>query len=196
MSYKEKLKVNSRRIQENETGCRRKEATVTWWSSHFSLVDCLWDLAQFPKFLWRPSRDDLWRWALIPLLNWFMCSFISSLTQTSSRSQPNTLHAHTLSGSYIHQTFVMGNSFINDRIHFCRSSALWCMGKRAEVLQMNAHTGRLIFDWMCYLLFCKPSWFTLSRGCHNHIQGRLLFPETINLILKCCACYTFTLKEN
>lgn len=27
-------------------------------------------------------------------------------------------------------------------------------------------------------------------------QGRLLFPGTINLILKCYPCYTFTLKEN
>lgn len=79
-------------------------------------------------------------------------------------------------GSHIHQTFVTGNSFINDRIHFCRSSALWCMGKRAEARQMGAHTGRLMFDWMCNLLFCRWSWFTLPCSCHNHIQGRLHFP--------------------
>lgn len=92
-----------------------------------------------------------------------------------------TLYMPTHSaGSHIHQTFVTGNSFINDRIHFCRSFASWCMGKRAEARQMN--TDGLIFDWMCNLLFCRQSWFTLSRSCHNRIQGRLLFPVTINLI--------------
>lgn len=108
-----------------------------------------------------------------------------------------TLYMPTHSaGSHIHQSFVTGNSFINDRIHFGRSLALWCMGEHAEARQRDAHTGRLTFDWMGNLLFCRQSWFTLSHSCHNHIQGRLPSSETINLILKCHACYTFTLKED
>lgn len=67
---------------------RRGQKRPRWhhWSPRSALGDCLWVLAPFPKFLWRISRDDLWRWALIPLLSWFMCSFISSLSQTSLRS--------------------------------------------------------------------------------------------------------------
>lgn len=80
-----------------------------------------------------------------------------------------TLYMPTHStGSHIHQTFVTGNSFINDRIHFCRSYALWCMGRRAEAQKTHPHTGRIVFACMCKLLFWGQSWFTQSHSCHNH----------------------------
>lgn len=78
MSYQEKRKRN----QEKGT----KEATATPQITTFHFGGLSLGFGTVPKIPLEDFSGDLWRWALIPLLSWFMWSFISPLSQTSSRS--------------------------------------------------------------------------------------------------------------
>lgn len=63
---------------------------------------------------------------------------------------------------HIHQTLVTGYSFINDQIHFCRITALWCMGRRGDAGQTDtqAHTAE-----------CVAGCCVVDRS-HDHIQWK------------------------
>lgn len=166
-------KKNSRRNQERS---QTKEATVTTLITTFLSGGLSLGFGTIPKI----PLEDFPRWFVemssYPPVELIYVQFYLPPQPDIIEVTITTLYMPTHStGSHIHQTFVTGNSFINDQIHFSRSSALWCMGRRAEARQTDAHTDRLIFAWMCNLLFRRRSWFTQSPSCHNCIQGRLLF---------------------
>lgn len=102
-----------------------------------------WDLAMFPEFLSgtgtpSDSWDDLWECAVIPPVELIYVQFYLPPHLDISRVIITTLYMPVHSARrHIHQAPVTGYSFINDQIHFCGITALWCMGRRADAGQTD-----------------------------------------------------------
>ena len=73
---------------------------------------------------------------------------------------------------HIHQALVTGYSFINDQIHFCRITALWCTGEDAVTPGRQTHRLAPLNVWPVVVLLWL--WRIMMDSCrthsHDHIQ--------------------------
>lgn len=141
-----------RNRKSNETG--HNDTVDPHRSLSFSLsLSGIWQRSQnsSPGLSW----DDLWECAVIPPVELIYVEFYLPPHLAITGVIITTLYMPVHSARrHIHQTPVTGNSFINDQIHFCGITALWCMGRCADARQTDTHAGRLILQQAIRVILC------------------------------------------